>query len=144
MKSFYMKKLGLEMKNQDKGFKYFLYSKLHKIDTWFTIKIESFEQIIKWFTIIWKQRDFDFVFLYEIMFYKIKFIKEHIENNSIEVEEGKKQRLKYIKIAYKLLDRIIKDEYDYSDDFDKAEKQYDKDKKLLFKIMYEKIDNWWE
>lgn len=116
---------------------------------------------------LFKDRDWDYAFLYNIMQLKL-------DNMYIECMNGNaadKSRYKHIKIASKLI-TIIRDET-YLDaayntfpskinierDFygwlneknfqrdvavDLAYKKQDKAKKLLFKIMYEKIDYWWD
>jgi len=67
------------------------------------------ENLIKWFPIIWKDRDWDHWFIYKIFHFKLKrveYLQRHY-GNSVDHKKIADQ----IKIAVLLLDRLIKDEY---------------------------------
>jgi len=68
------------------------------------------ENLIRWFPVIWKDRDWDHYYLYVILQHKLKHMKHLQKNygNSMSAE----QIVDEIKICIDLLDRLIKDEYD--------------------------------
>ena len=65
--------------------------------------------LIKWFPVIWKNRDWDHYFIYVILRHKLHLTEEHIRvcNNHTTAQ----QTAKKIKICVNLLDRLISDEY---------------------------------
>jgi hypothetical protein len=65
--------------------------------------------LIKWFPIIWKDRNWDDYFIYEILKFKLSLMEEYIRENGIHLNAEKDAF--NIKKCVILLDRIIKDEY---------------------------------
>lgn len=63
--------------------------------------------LIKWFPIVWKNRDWDHYFIYVALRHKLRLTEEHIRvhNNHTTAQ----QTAKKIKICVNLLDRLISD-----------------------------------
>ena len=77
---------------------------LHPIRQW-----ENFLHVVKWVPILWRDRDWDNAYLYQIMAFKLKNMRQnHLENRVIG---DWKKVASEIKIAEDALNRIIKDEY---------------------------------
>ena len=70
------------------------------------------ENLIKWFPVIWQDRDWDHYYLYVILKRKLKHMEHlHIHYSHLMSAE---QTAAQIKICVDLLDRLVKDEYDES------------------------------
>ena len=67
------------------------------------------ENLIRWFPVIWKDRDWDHYFLYVILHHKLKRM-EHLHIHYSHLTSGS-QTVKEIKTCINLLDRLLKDEY---------------------------------
>jgi hypothetical protein len=68
----------------------------------------GFKNLIKWFPIIWKDRDWDYHFFYDMMRYKLNNMEKSIYNG---MHIGCEKESKHIKICVNLLDRLIEDKY---------------------------------
>ena len=121
----------------------------------------------KWRRILWDDKDFDYGYLYDMLQFKL----ENMYVNCINGYTENKGEYRYMKIASDLIE-IVKDELyvqeayaNFPDDIkpdedfltwlntpnpkrnaamEVAYKQQEKAKRLLFKIIYEKIDYWWD
>lgn len=69
--------------------------------------------LINWFTVIWNDRDFDGHYFYLIMSKKLESIEKTFSDvkQIHQIDESRLYILKYVKIARKLLDRIIEDDF---------------------------------
>ena len=76
------------------------------------------ENLIKWFPIIWRDRNWDYHFIYVILKHKLHLTEKHIRghNNHTSSEKDANQ----IKKCVLLLDRLIADDY-----HEMAFKEYD-------------------
>jgi hypothetical protein len=162
---------------------------------------QGFRNLWKWFPIIWKDRDWDDHFIFEVLKFKIKNTSKYTEKKQRFV--GWEKEVRYMKICETLIDRIQTEYYqtEYQDyhDFDisavptengsyqvvfdvkrddtaefvkkyphalrRAKKdprfnsyfegdrngglavgiiRHQKAKKLLFKILEQRIEHWWD
>jgi hypothetical protein len=103
--------------------------------------------IIKWIPVLYKDRDWDFYFVYNILQKKLEFTEKSIRNSSLE--NGGMYANK-IRTAIRLIE-IVRDEK-YLDDvlmeddwtnIKKAIAKQDKAKKLLFNYLHHYIEQWW-
>jgi hypothetical protein len=65
--------------------------------------------LIKWFPIIWKDRDWDHQYIYEVFRHKLHLTEQFIRSHGVHtnnIADADK-----IKVCVNLLDRLIKDEY---------------------------------
>jgi hypothetical protein len=114
---------------------------------------DSVSQLCVWFKVIAKDRDWDQSFLYIILQFKLKRMKNYFEKYGMSNNE---QSIKYINICIKLIDIILKDDFipDYSQtrknwickvniwEVERRRKQ--KYINLLFKIISKKSMYWWD
>lgn len=68
---------------------------------------ESIGNLIRWFPTIWRQKDFDSFYFYEIVQKKIKFQLKNFSRYSEEPDQEKK----YMKICIDLIEKIKEDFY---------------------------------
>ena len=66
--------------------------------------------LIKWFPIIWQDRDWDYHYIYKILHFKLKNMEEFMLGNKCW-SANHKQIAHEIKIAKLLLERLMKDNY---------------------------------
>lgn len=106
--------------------------------------------LIKWFRVIWRDRNYDYAFMLDIMRFKIKNLADlHHEHENFHRESR-------MRICIKLIDRI-KNEYYWEPHYDQIETdskmsmelmkeckaKHEKALRLLFKIMGQDIETWW-
>jgi hypothetical protein len=96
--------------------------------------------LIRWFPIIWGDREFDYSFLLDIMSFKMKLMSEmhRKHNESINAEEIAKQLAKCAELAK----RISIDNYD-TKTMEEHEEMMEKELDLLFSKMRKNIRTWW-
>jgi len=63
--------------------------------------------LIKWFPIVWKDRDWDHQFLYDILRFKLNNIEKELRGSWV----GSDKEAKHVKKCVHLLDRLITDDY---------------------------------
>jgi len=105
------------------------------------------KNLIKWFPIIWKDRQWDHYFIHVILKHKLSlmrnhFIKYNIHRNSLL--DAKKMDL-----CVKLLNRIIAEDYYHKVDqglesYEKAEDLIEQDLDLLYKTIRKNVRGWWD
>ena len=103
--------------------------------------------IIKWIPVLYKDRDWDFYFIYNILQKKLEFTEEAMRNSSLY--DGKLYANK-IKTAIRLIEVVRDEKYfdemlmnDDWEDLKKAMAKQDKAKKLLFNYLHHNIEKWW-
>ena len=67
------------------------------------------ENLIKWFSVIWINRDWDYWFIYKILHKKLDLMEKHIRKHDNHTRA--QQDADSIKKCVLLLERLIKDEY---------------------------------
>ena len=103
--------------------------------------------IIKWIPVLYKDRDWDFYFVYVMLQKKLEFTEKAIRNSSLQNSDfyGNKIRtaIRLIEIVReeKYLEEVLK-ENDW-DNIRKAIIKQDKAKKLLFNYLQHYIEQWW-
>lgn len=126
--------------------RYFFLDKLPSM--WYNIK-NGIKQVVKWLPIIWKEQDWDYIYLYGIIKNKLEFMVAEFECCDFKAKEND---VKWMRSAIKLLDRIINEEYlvaNWSENKSPAHHFVEealaakKHKRLLFNILLKKGDNWW-
>ena len=78
---------------------------------------DSIKNVIRWFPIIWNDRDWDYYFLYIILHTKLSHMEKYIRKHGHHI--GCERDADNIKVAVSLLDRLIKDDH-----LDNAMKQH--------------------
>ena len=99
--------------------------------------INRIKNILRWIPVLYRDRDWDHHFIYEILKFKLKNQAEHLKNGYSDFDR-EYERLQTI---IKLMDRV-QNEY-YIDTFLDV-KKHNKARKLLFKMLEERIEGWWD
>lgn len=86
-----------------------MYYKIKRVYDWFRYDLPyGIENLIKWFPTIWKDRNWDYYFIYVILRYKLKLTEKTIRNgHHVDCEKDADK----IKKCIFLLNRLIKDDY---------------------------------
>lgn len=99
--------------------------------------INRIKNLFRWIPVIWNDYDFDHSYIYEILKFKLKNQAEHLKNGYSDFDH-EYERLQTI---IRLMDRV-QNEY-YIDTFLDA-KKHNKARKLLFKMLEENIEKYWD
>jgi len=109
------------------------------------------KNLYKWFWVIWKDRDWDHYYIFEILKFKLEKQAKHLGER--DWHESSKRDAEIMMTCVKLIDKIQNESYfDELYDSDKKSPEaikividrHDKAKRLLFKIMNNKIESWWD
>ena len=93
-------------------------NKIDNIETiYYNIK-NGISNLIRWFPVVWKDRDWDHTYIYDVLHFKLKNTEHCIRNGSHVKSDKDADR---IKICVNLLGRLIKDDY-----YDNVYKHFDK------------------
>ena len=112
---------------------------------------KSVKNLIRWAPIIWNDQDWDYSYIYNILKHKLIFMAEHMYNNGYH--ECSKQDGDRMILCVMLIDKIQNEDYMNElinndnltlEDIQKAENKHNKAKKLLFKILEQNIERWWD
>ena len=112
--------------------------------------INGVKNLYKWFWVIWKDRDWDHHYIFEILKFKLEKQAKHLsEKNEYENSE---RNVELMMTCVKLINRI-QNEYYIEECIDLGLKtfknadsciaRHNKAKRLLFKILNDRIENWW-
>lgn len=143
-------------------------SKLREV--YYNIK-NGISNLLVYFPLIWRTRDWDYYHIYDFLEFKIRKNRECMEKYGIHV--GKEKNIHRMKTCELLIKRLKEDDYIYSqhyhgdgeygvgfyshyyhpmnsrkENFDlickleQVRKKQDKD--LLYKILYNNIEKWWD
>jgi len=113
--------------------------------------IQGMKNIIKWFPLIWKDREFDHGYLYNIMYFKLDNMQKFFESGNTYAC-GAEEHAEEIKICKELLKRIMDetvwDENWDGDNFTIPIKEIEvldrQEKELFWSNMCKWIDAWWD
>jgi hypothetical protein len=102
------------------------------------------QNLIKYFNVIWNDRDWDFIYILTILKKKLECVEEHTRRYGYH--ENDIQDADNIKLCIDLIDKLIEDDYliDTPYLYCYGIERREKDKKLLFQLLNEHIDEWWE
>jgi len=135
-----------------------------------TAEIYGIKNLTRWFPVIWKDKDWDQHFIWEVMIQKLKFQAKYIGERDIHTRA--KRDAEIMMTCVRLMERI-QEEYYIAERFDyeyfkkypliyKKIKQQHPDKskstisfymsyenhngarKILFKLMEHNIESWWD
>jgi hypothetical protein len=109
------------------------------------------KNLIRWVPIIWNDQDWDYFHIYNILKHKLVFMAEHMYINGYH--ELSKQEGDRMMLCVRLINKIQDEEYINElinsnkltfSDIQKSEAKHNKAKKLLFKILEQNIERWWD
>jgi hypothetical protein len=116
--------------------------------------INGIKNLIYYFPAVWKDRDYDWLYIFLILEAKLKKHLKRLENNQFYVGQEKDEKI--IKICIELLHRISEENYMFVKNVNKLENLYNKnkleienmlqkrDEELLYKLLKENLKNWWD
>lgn len=115
-------------------------------------KVKSIKKIWRWIPILWKDRDWDHYYIFEILKTKLEDVLKYTEKEGISY--NREYDIQKLRTAIRLIDRVQNEYYlqKYLDeaeklteeDLNKALQQQKKAHKLLFKFLDHNILNWWD
>ena len=106
--------------------------------------------LYRWFPIIWKDQDWDHSFIFDILKFKLKNQAEYIGYHDRHVSA--KRDAEIMMLCVRLIDKIQNESYmdeiigrdDFTaKDIDNALRKHDKAKRILFKLLEQNIEQWW-
>lgn len=107
--------------------------------------IRRIKRLLQWIPLLWKDEDYDYVYLLEIMRFKLQLMEDHHRYEGITAD-----RLKIahnIRVCKLLLDRIAKDKYlDNAHNENTLEISHymmRQDLDLFCKIFNKQVFRWW-
>jgi hypothetical protein len=122
-----------------KLYRWFLWDVKHVHKTVWT----GIKNLWRWFPIIWKDRDWDYYYIFQVLKFKLEKQAKHLGGRDAEL----------MMTCVRLINKLQNEEY-YEEYYDsrpmnnemmyKCQAQHDKAKRLLFKIMNDRIDSWWD
>ncbi len=71
--------------------------------------LKNYKRMFKWFPVIWNDREWDYLFLLDILKHKLENDSVYYENDGVTVNS--KKVAKQMKMCIALIDRISKDDY---------------------------------
>ena len=130
-----------------KLYRWFLWDVKHVHKTiWVGIK-----NIWKWFPVIWKDRDWDYYYIYQVLKFKLEKQANYLIKHGSHENANRDAEL--MMTCVRLINKLQNEEY-YERYYDsrpmsiemmrKCQTQHDKAKRLLFKIMNDRIESFWD
>jgi hypothetical protein len=110
------------------------------------------KNLYKWFWIIWKDRDWDYYYIFQVLKFKLEKQAKHLSERNWH--ENSKRDAELMMTCVRLIDKVQNESY-YDEYYDeskpmtnesihKCQAQHNKAKRLLFKIMNDRIEEWWD
>ena len=135
-----------------------------KIKNWYYDVIQGIPNLIRWFPVVWKDRDWDHVYIYDVLRFKLKNTEKCIRNG-LHVDADKEANR--IKTCVNLLDRLRNDVYqdmiyrdwdnnidmnnrtkeesaDFRRRYQHEDYMIEQDIDMLFNIMKKHMQKWWD
>ena len=109
------------------------------------------QNLYKWFWVIWKDRDWDHHYIFEVLKFKLEKQANHLAENGLHNNAQRDAEL--MMTCVRLIDKIQNETY-YDGFYELDKRSYEalkmvidkhnKAKRLLFKILEQKIEHWWD
>jgi hypothetical protein len=115
-------------------------------------KIKQLRKLIRWIPIIWKDRDWDYYFVYEILKQKLIDTEAYIRKDGLHVfnEYDADNILKAIEMIEKVqteyhLDKYLSEAKEWTaKGIDKSTKDHEQARQELFQYLNDNIEKWWD
>ena len=113
--------------------------------------IRRSKNLFRWLPVIWKDENWDYYYIFEILKHKLIIMSEHIRKNSNHVSAN--YDADRMMLCVRLIDKVQNEEYmnvltdDDNLTMEKIEaacNQQKKARKLLFKLLDQYIERWWD
>ena len=109
------------------------------------------KNLYKWFWVIWKDRDWDHYYILQVLKFKLEKQADHLAENGFHNNAQRDAEL--IMTCVRLIDKL-QNEYYYdelcksgvrsSEAVQNVIAKHNKARRLLFKIMNDRIEQWWD
>jgi hypothetical protein len=116
------------------------------------MKIRQVRKVLRWIPILWKDRDWDYYFVYEILKQKLIDTEKYIRKdgvhmfNDTDVDSIQKaiDMIEKVQTEY-FLDKYLSEATEWTTEgIDKAAKDHDKARRDLFRYLSNNIEKWWD
>ena len=115
-------------------------------------KIRQIRKVLRWIPILWRDRDWDYYFVYEILKQKLIDTEAYIRKDGLHVfNEHDADSIKTaIEMIEKVqteyhLDKYLAEKQPWSSEgIKQATKDHDKARKELFNFLNNNIEKWWD
>jgi hypothetical protein len=115
-------------------------------------KIRQIRKVLRWIPILWRDRDWDYYFVYEILKQKLIDTERHVRKDSLHMfnEQDADSILKAIELIGKVqteyhLDKYLSEATEWTlEGIEKATADHDKARQELFQHLNENIEKWWD
>jgi len=104
-----------------------------------------------WFPVIWEDRDWDYYYILQVLKFKLEKQAKHLIEYGRHENAGRDVEL--MMTCVRLINKIQNEDY-YEEYYDskpmtnemmlECQAQHNKAKRLLFHILNERIDSWWD
>ena len=109
------------------------------------------QNLYKWFWVIWKDRDWDHHYIFEVLKFKLEKQAKYLSEAGIHtsVERDAELMMTCVNLIGKIQNEKYYDEmYEHRpltlEIVNKYKAKHNKAKRLLFKIIEERIERWWD
>jgi len=109
------------------------------------------KNLYKWFWVIWKDRDWDHHYIFQVLKFKLEKQAKHLAERNWH--ESSKRDAELMMICVRLINKLQNEEY-YDELYNLDEKspetlqtvidRHNKARCLLFKILEQRIEHWWD
>ena len=113
--------------------------------------ITGVKNLWNWFPVIWKDRDWDQTFIYEVLIHKLEKQANHLAENGFHSNAQRDAEL--MMTCVRLINKLQNEDYyeemcksgvRSSEAVQNVIAKHNKAKRLLFKIMNDRIQEWWD
>ncbi len=115
-------------------------------------KIKQLRKLIRWIPIIWRDRDWDYYFIYEILKQKLIDTEDHTRSegfhiyNNLEADDIQKaiDMIEKVQTEYHLNKYLSEAKEWTTEGMDKATKDHEQARQELFQYLNDNIEKWWD
>ena len=109
------------------------------------------QNLYKWFWVIWRDRDWDQHYIFEVLRFKLEKQANHLAK--LGSHESSERGAELMMTCVRLIEKIQSESYhdeafdgkEYSQELaQKCMDKHNKAKRLLFKILNDRIERWWD
>lgn len=107
--------------------------------------VYGIKNLIKWFSIIWNDKDFDYYYLLNILEFKLKNMEEFFNSDNTFTVNAKKYA-KQMMIVKNLIKRIKNENYCELNNYDYEKNKYmvNQDLEYLGLMLRKHLKSWWD
>lgn len=112
---------------------------------------KSVNSLIRWFPIIWNDRDWDHYYIFELLKHKLIFMSDTIrkKGNHTLAEYDADRMMLCVRLIEKVqtesyMEELINDDDITIEKIRAGQKKHDKAKRILFKLLDNYIERWWD